>query len=45
MNAMIKSPSDGSILKNLLQNALTTDIHSREMYMKGIDYSYYYEEN
>lgn len=31
--------------KTLLQNALTDDIHSREMYMKGIDYSYYYEEN
>jgi hypothetical protein len=23
----------------------TTDINSREMFMKGIDYSYYYEEN
>lgn len=45
MNAMIKSSVDSSILKTLLQNALTDDIHSREMYMKGIDYSYYYEEN
>lgn len=45
MNAMIKSSTDSSILKTLLQNALTDDIHSREMYMKGIDYSYYYEEN
>jgi cell filamentation protein len=45
MNAMRKSPVNSSILKNLLQNALTDDIHSRDMYMKGIDYSYYYEEN
>jgi cell filamentation protein len=45
MNAMIKSPTDSHLLKTLLQNALTDDIHSREMYMKGIDYSYYYEEN
>jgi cell filamentation protein len=45
MNAMVKSPTDSSTLKTLLQNALTDDIHSREMYMKGIDYSYYYEEN
>lgn len=28
-----------------LEGALTDDIHSREMFMKGIDYSYYYEEN
>lgn len=45
MNAMIQSPTDSSRVKELLQNALTDDIHSREMYMKGIDYSYYYEEN
>lgn len=45
MNAMVKSPTDSNTLKSLLQNALTDDIHSREMYMKGIDYSYYYEEN
>jgi cell filamentation protein len=45
MNAMIQSPVDSTWLKTLLQNALTDDIHSREMYMKGIDYSYYYEEN
>lgn len=28
----------------LLQNALTDKIHDREMFMKGVDYSYYYEE-
>ena len=45
MNAMIKSASNSTELKNLLKNALTDEIHSREMFMKGIDYSYYYEEN
>lgn len=44
MNAMIKSPTNGSGIKNLLKNALTNKINSREMFMKGIDYSYYYEE-
>jgi len=29
----------------LLKNALTDEIDSREIFMKGIDYSYYYEEN
>lgn len=45
MNAMVKSPINSSILKKLLKNGLTTEIDSREMYLKGIDYSYYYEEN
>lgn len=45
MNAMVKSPVNSSILKKLLKNGLTTEIDSREMYLKGIDYSYYYEEN
>ena len=45
MDAMVKSPVKSSALKELLTNALTTDIDSREMFMKGIDYSYYYEEN
>lgn len=45
MNAMVKSPVNSSALKKLLKNALTTEIESREMFMKGIDYSYYYEEN
>ena len=45
MNAMVKSPANSSALKKLLKNALTTKIDSREMFMKGIDYSYYYEEN
>ena len=29
----------------LLQPALTNKINDREMFMKGIDYSYYYEED
>ncbi len=44
MNAMILSPTKSEILKTLLKNALTTKINDREMFMKGIDYSYYYEE-
>jgi cell filamentation protein len=45
MNAMMLSPTNNSVLKTLLEKALTTEVNSREMFMKGIDYSYYYEEN
>jgi cell filamentation protein len=45
MNAMVKSAINISILKKLLKNAITDQINSREMFTKGIDYSYYYEEN
>jgi cell filamentation protein len=45
LNAMVKSSTNDTNLKNLLKNALTDEINSREMFMKGIDYSYYYEEN
>ncbi|MEA3504996.1 MAG: Fic family protein, partial [Bacteroidota bacterium] len=45
MNAMMQSPTNSNVLKNLLKNALTDKINDREMFMKGIDYSYYYEEN
>lgn len=45
MNAMIISAVDSSELLKLIKYAITKDINSREMYMKGIDYSYYYEEN
>ena len=44
LEAMQKSVIDSSDLKALLQPALTTKISDREMFMKGIDYSYYYEE-
>ncbi|HBF88278.1 MAG TPA: cell filamentation protein Fic [Bacteroidales bacterium] len=45
MKAMMLSPTNSNVLKTLLNNALTDKINNREMYMKGIDYSYYYEEN
>ena len=45
MNAMKVSTINSNTLKTLLNNALTTKINDREMFMKGIDYSYYYEEN
>ncbi len=45
MNAMMLSPTERNDLKALLKNALTSKIKDREMFMKGIDYSYYYEEN
>jgi cell filamentation protein len=45
LNAMIKSSVNSLEIKILLDNALTDEIDSPEMYMKGIDYSYYYEEN
>lgn len=45
MNAMMLSPTNSNVLKTLLSTAVTTKINDREMFMKGIDYSYYYEEN
>jgi cell filamentation protein len=45
MNAMTLSPTMSSAIKTLLKKALTNKINDREMFMKGIDYSYYYEEN
>jgi cell filamentation protein len=45
MNAMVQSPVNSNALKLLLKSALTNKINDREMFMKGIDYSYYYEEN
>src|SRR5690606_42129900 len=44
LEAMRHSVADNSMLKKLIINALTDKIHDREMFMKGIDYSYYYEE-
>lgn len=41
--AMERSPIKDVEIKHLLKNALTDDINSREVYMKGIDHSYYYE--
>ena len=44
LEAMAESITDSSKIKFLLQNALTDKIADREIFMKGIDYSYYYEE-
>ena len=44
LQAMRKSPVDDSEIRYLLRNALTDKINDREMFMKGIDYSYYYEQ-
>lgn len=41
--AMERSPIKDVEIKVLLKGALTDEINSREVYMKGIDYSYYYE--
>lgn len=35
---------NASKLKTLLQEALTDKINDREMFIKGVDYSYYYEQ-
>lgn len=45
MNAMRLSPVNPKRLKQLIAGALTDKILDREMFMKGIDYSYYYEQN
>jgi len=45
IDAMKQSPINSNLLKILLKNALTDKINDRETFMKGIDYSYYYEEN
>ncbi len=41
--AMERSPIRDTEIKHVLKNALTDEIDSREVYMKGIDHSYYYE--
>ena len=40
---MERSPVKDIEIKYLLKNALTDEVDSREVYMKGIDHSYYYE--
>ena len=44
LEAMSESIIDTTKINGLLKNALTDKIDDREMFMKGIDYSYYYEE-
>ena len=44
LSAMTHSVVNASQIKNLVKNALTDKINDREIFMKGIDYSYYYEQ-
>lgn len=44
LSAMTRSVVDATNIKRLVKNALTDRIDDREMFMKGIDYSYYYEQ-
>jgi len=44
LEAMAESVTEASKIKLLLRGALTDKINDREMFMKGIDYSYYYEK-
>ena len=45
LEAMRLSMTDARTIKQLLQGAMTDRIDDREIFMKGIDYSYYYEED
>ena len=45
LEAMTESPADSTKIQELLRSALTDKIDDREMFMKGIDYSYYYESD
>ncbi len=44
LDAMIANHTDSSRIRALLKGALTDKINDRETFMKGIDYSYYYEQ-
>lgn len=44
LSAMEESPLHDEKIKKLIFSALTDEINSKETFMKGIDYSYYYEE-
>ena len=43
LSAMERSPVKDIEIKYILKNALTDQINEREVFMKGIDVSYYYE--
>ena len=45
LDAMRQSVTDSSPVKALLRTALTDKINDRDTFMKGIDYSYYYESD
>lgn len=44
LEAMTRSVADSTAIKDLLRSALTDKINDRDTFMKGIDYSYYYEQ-
>ena len=44
LQAMRHSTTDSAMIRELLRSAMTNQINDREMFMKGIDYSYYYEQ-
>ena len=44
LNAMKKSPLSPKSIYKLIKSSLTDKTNDRELFMKGIDYSYYYEE-
>lgn len=44
LTAMQESPVNSTHIYELIKGALTDEIASREVFMKGIDYSYYYEQ-
>ena len=44
LNAMLESQMDSTKIRELLKQAMTDKIDDREIFMKGIDYSYYYEQ-
>lgn len=44
LNAMIESQMDSTKIRELLKQAMTDKIDDREIFLKGIDYSYYYEQ-
>ena len=45
LEAMEKSPINDSLIINLISKSLTDKINDRETFMKGVDYSYYYESD
>ena len=44
LQAMRQSTTDSAMIRELIRRAMTDQINDREMFMKGIDYSYYYEQ-
>lgn len=44
LKAMTRSVADATAITDLLRSALTNKINDRDTFMKGIDYSYYYEQ-